>query len=994
MSNRGRSRTAAQRTLNCAKKVVGAWLGLVLATTSGVICAAPPSIDALRDWVATMKTTQLGPFDQIRWYCKDGAVLLPTPGACETHGGGNQHGQWSAQTTTLRAAGFTVANFLADLDPQTVMTSAPNSELLPQLLIEQFLIRIDDGWLLRGARYVRGTFQEEDERRGARDLLLRMVAEAAYSGPRFLMLRTAVATLPHGRETPSIRGIRQASAALSDRDHGFKPLRNKIHGHLARQDADAVRQYATKQASAEARVDYLKLATAIDEVFTHDTGSTLTALAAKFPPSAILPIAITDRTALWTTPLPSPEMRARGYAELLATLREALTSTPSATLRLEVLDASLMLEAEYFALQSELKVEQAKHSRRAQLDDLVVASDALYGVGLLSPRQRAAIRAERALLGEATTDSVSYKNAVDYLALVANWATQNYRFLFGSAMERLTTIEPKAGLFIHDALRASPLFFYATQIDTLVRDANRLRGVRNELFGADAGSSLRALNPGLARGHLHVVIQSMPETVEREGIYVLAETIAELPPVAGIITAGEGNPLSHVQLLARNLGIPNVVIDESLLDTLKQHDGAEVVLAVSPAGSVHLAEMNADFAKIFANDTSNVPQTVIKVDLAKLALDVRRFIPLTELRATDSGRVVGPKAAKLGELKAHFPEAVANGLAVPFGMFRALLEQPMPDTDTTVFTWMQREYARLAALPVADATRRTGTEAFRARLQNWITHADPGVAFRRELSARMREMFGPDGSFGVFVRSDTNVEDLAGFTGAGLNLTLPNVVGFDNIFEAIAEVWASPFSARSFAWRQSLMDSPEHVYPAVLLLQSVDNDKSGVLVTHDIDTGSADWLSVALNEGVGGAVDGQSAESLRLNVNTGAIRLLAQATAPVRRQIAKRGGISKLAASGSDTLLQGAEAEQLVTLARELPTKFPPVLDANGRPAPADIEFGFLKGQLRLFQIRPFLDNDRARGTTYLQAMDAPAATKIATVVDLTGIPGADAPPQ
>ncbi|MBI2800126.1 MAG: phosphoenolpyruvate synthase [Gammaproteobacteria bacterium] len=976
-----------RRSPNRVKKVVGAWLSLALITTSGVVDAAPPSADAWRDWVATMKTTQLGPFDQIRWYCKDGAVLLPTPGACESHGGGNQHGQWSAQTTKLRAAGFTVANFLADLDPDVVVTSAPNSDLLPQLLIEQFLIRIDDGWILRGARYYRGTFQEEDERRGARELLLRMAVEPAYSGPRYLMLRTAVAALPHGRETPSIRGIRQASAALSDRDPGFKPLRNKIHGHLARQDADAVRQYATAHASAEARGDYFQLATAIDEVFTRDTGLTLTALAAKFPPSASLTTAIKDRTALWTTPLPSAEARAHGYAELLATLRDALTSTPSATLRLQVLDASLMLEAEYFALQSELKVGQAKRSRRAQLDDLVVASDALYGVGLLSPRQRAVIRAERTLLGDTTTDSVSYKKAVDYLALVANWATQNYRFLFGSAMERLTIVEPKAGLFIQDALRASPLFFYAAQVDALVRDANRLRGVRNELFGADAGSRLRALNPGLARGHLHVVTQSMPETVEREGIYVLAETIAELPPIAGIITAGEGNPLSHVQLLARNLGIPNVVIDEGLLDTLKRHDGNEVVLAVSPAGSVRLADMNDEFANIFASDISNVAQTVIKVDLAKLALDVRRFIPLTELRATDSGRVVGPKAAKLGELKAHFPDAVANGLAIPFGMFRALLEQPMPDTDTTVFTWMQHEYARLAALPAADATRRTGTEAFRARLHNWITHADPGAAFREALSAKMREMFGPDGSFGVFVRSDTNVEDLAGFTGAGLNLTLPNVVGFDNIFKAIAEVWASPFSARSFAWRQSLMDSPEHVYPAVLLLQSVDNDKSGVLVTHDIDTGSADWLSVALNEGVGGAVDGQSAESLRLNVNTGAIRLLAQATAPVRRQIANRGGISKLAASGNDTLLQPAEAEQLVTLARELPTKFPPVLDASGRPAPADIEFGFLKGQLRLFQIRPFLDNDRARGTAYLQTMDAPTATKVESVVDLNALP-------
>ena len=152
------------------------------------------------------------------------------------------------------------------------------------------------------------------------------------------------------------------------------------------------------------------------------------------------------------------------------------------------------------------------------------------------------------------------------------------------------------------------------------------------------------------------------------------------------------------------------------------------------------------------------------------------------------------------------------------------------------------------------------TEIFRAELEAAIASAAPQSEFVANLKRKLKGVFGEDGSYGVFVRSDTNVEDLPGFTGAGLNLTVANVVGADNILKAISRVWASPFTARSFAWRQSLMDKPEHVYPAVLLMLSVDADKSGVLVTQDIDTGSRDWLSVAVNEGVGGAVDGQSAE--------------------------------------------------------------------------------------------------------------------------------------
>ena len=162
------------------------------------------------------------------------------------------------------------------------------------------------------------------------------------------------------------------------------------------------------------------------------------------------------------------------------------------------------------------------------------------------------------------------------------------------------------------------------------------------------------------------------------------------------------------------------------------------------------------------------------------------------------------------------------------------------------------------------------------------------------------------------------MEDLAGFTGAGLNLTLPNVTGFEGVVSAINKVWASPFTARAFAWRQSHMEQPQHVYPAILLLRSVPNDKSGVMVTQDIDTGDMQTISVAVNEGVGGAVDGQSAESLRIDTRDGSVRLLATATAPWRRQPAPQGGIVKLPASGSDTVLQPEEIKQLVTFAKAL----------------------------------------------------------------------------
>jgi phosphoenolpyruvate synthase/pyruvate phosphate dikinase len=199
---------------------------------------------------------------------------------------------------------------------------------------------------------------------------------------------------------------------------------------------------------------------------------------------------------------------------------------------------------------------------------------------------------------------------------------------------------------------------------------------------------------------------------------------------------------------------------------------------------------------------------------------------------------------------------------------------------------------------------------------------------------------------------------------------VPHVVGTEDILAAIPRVWASPFSERAFAWRQGRMDRPEHVYPAVLLMRSVAADKSGVMVTQDVDNGDPAWLSIAVNEGVGGAVEGQAAEALRVHIGSGETRLMYQATAPTRRALAPAGGVVRLPASGDDAVLQPDEIVQLRRLARELPERFPPLRDAEGRRVAAEIEFGFADGQLQLFQIRPFLESSRARASQYLQTLD------------------------
>ncbi len=75
------------------------------------------------------------------------------------------------------------------------------------------------------------------------------------------------------------------------------------------------------------------------------------------------------------------------------------------------------------------------------------------------------------------------------------------------------------------------------------------------MFDRSTVTGLRRLNPGLGRGVLRTLDELEALTGDTsESIVIVPQTIAELPAVAGIITAQEGNALSHVQLLARNLG--------------------------------------------------------------------------------------------------------------------------------------------------------------------------------------------------------------------------------------------------------------------------------------------------------------------------------------------------------------------------------------------------------------------------------------------------------
>jgi len=948
-------------------------LGVLLAVAAPVMADTadvPPSTTQMRAWIEQMKTAPRGPFERIRWFCDDGSVLPPTPGACREHDGGVQHGEWNARTLTIRDAGYLVATLLADIKALDFVGPDAHLDDLRQILLEQFLIQNDDGWVFRSARFYRGALQVEDERAGARALLLALVDEADWRTPeRFLLLREAARLLPISAEPPAAAQVRQLAIDITERDPDFQILRVKIHGLPDATDPQRVRDYAATQGRPELAEMYQQLASALDTLYAPRAAILQLGQLISESGSTVLKTMLREAiTQLQAAPNFATRLRIAG--EFGLRWRELIMKSNqfSPSNRVRLLQASLALEKEVYAVGNQLLEHTGNTSRLTRLQWLHSLGMSLTAAGFLSDRQWLALEQRIKTLEQSKQISAEeYYAALRYLARVPQWAQRSLEFQFSNTLEHWSALTDHAAHFIPDRLRGSSLLAYTRVLDALLNDAQQQVGVQQSLFESNASGGLRALNPGLRRG----ILLNAPrpdEAFRNDGIYLLPSTTPELPPVAGILTRGEGSSLSHVQLLARNLGIPNVVIDDALLERITPHFGERIVLAVSPRGTVRISADGPPWDEIFGREAL-AEGVVIRPDLDKLDLKQTVLVPLSAIRAMDSGRTVGPKAANLGELAHHYPAAVNPGVVIPFGAFRALLDQPIAQDGPSAFDWLRAEYARLRVLDDA-AVRGRETQLLLERLRHWISTTDPGPEFRARVHTAMQDAFGDVETVGVFVRSDTNVEDLPGFTGAGLNLTLPNVVGFEAVMHAIQKVWASPFTDRAYAWRQAHMEQPEHVYPAVLLLKTFASEKSGVLVTSDIETGDRQWLSIAISEGVGGAVEGQAAEELRVHRDSGEVHLLAQASAPLRAEPVATGGVRKVPASGRDTVLLPQEIARLRTLVDDVERRFPMPEVQSGLRAPADIEFGFRYGQLALFQIRPFVESTRARRSQYLIDMD------------------------
>ena len=884
---------------------------------------------------AEVRSHVWGPYGAIQWHCKDGRIL-PVNTPCGGKGG-YQYADPSAAARRLQAFNFDIARALADLPFETFFDEKRNHFFLREMITINYLTGRADGWIYAKTYSRRGVRQSEDEEPAARRLLAEMFSRKEWVARNYLLAVLVVANTPHGADTPRLREIRALTANLGDANPAFQPLRGKIHSKPESSDIARVEEFVKEKKPADT-AGFEKLI----QLMQAEYNEAASADAGSF----------------------------EGGAARSLEIRRILTA-PTAHKHDPV-----ALVDELWNLQQRAFLHRfASKSRRENLKDIEILLKYSAGAGFLSIRELEALQREiNSVLSEPRLDARRYSQGASYLEGSAQWARAAVLRELNEVQEHYGQVEPLASALIDDVLRSSSALTLASRTELLSGDADRLAGRRHQIGESSQRNGVRGLNPGIAIGKLDIIPADDPNfKILPDRIYVIPATLADLKPMKGILTLDSGNALSHAQLLAANLGIPNATVPSSMLPEFRKYVGQEVFYAVTQGGTVVVRPWD----RLSASEQAQWRRSVttrrrIALDTSRVNLNDRALKTLAETTSQDSGVRCGPKAANLGQLQRLFPENVAPGLVVPFGVYWSHVSKADARGNSLApaiqAAYSEAEKLRAAGRPEQEILESIAPQlaAFRKAIR--ALPLDP--AFVTDLRRKMTEVFGADGSYGVFVRSDTNAEDLPQFTGAGLNLTVPNVVGFEKILQALRDVWASPFEERAYAWRAQALTSSDRVYPSVVLYRTIRSDKSGVMATADLATLDTSGITVNMNEGVAAVVDGGVSESLLLQAN-GGVRLLAQARSAYRKLALPTGGFQEIPTSGSDWVLSDAEIGQLRKLASDVKARFP-VQDPSAAGLPWDIECGFEAGQLRLFQIRPLVRYREAQILEALGSLDTP----------------------
>lgn len=529
------------------------------------------------------------------------------------------------------------------------------------------------------------------------------------------------------------------------------------------------------------------------------------------------------------------------------------------------------------------------------------------------------------------TQLSSEKKAALYGSIVQNLLDQIYakiRREFGRFEDIYHPIVSRESpRFTDGLLRSTTAFALGKYVDQVFAGLTAWKKIVHQINGQDYRGVVEVFNPGQTVGILR--LNKSPMTLMKNEIGVFDSMPVEMNACAGMITLGTGARLSHVQLLAKALQVPNVKVDLGLKKTLQELDGQWVNIQATRSGKLTITPAVVQ--------ESAKKRRSVKVPRPNLELQQ----PYRFQNAGDWANlhVAGPKGTYLAQAFSdpRLRPYSEDGFVLPFGFFNLYLKNTQISNWLSILADTQVENKYLVSLLAGKISAAIKTISIPDAMLDDII---------REME-NLRERTGHTG--GYFFRSDTNIEDLPGFNGAGLNESVANIaIDRKRVDAAIRRVWASAFTEKSIYWRAMAVgqETVPIAYPSVVVMPTVSAKSSGVYVSRGELPDSDTTELISANYGIGSVVESGTAVE-EITLETGSPVRYAMSAAQQKPQASVAGGLQNQPVTTPKYVLTYDQAKQVVKLGEVVRAVFGPA------PYGWDIEWAFDgRGRLKFLQCR------------------------------------------
>jgi rifampicin phosphotransferase len=291
--------------------------------------------------------------------------------------------------------------------------------------------------------------------------------------------------------------------------------------------------------------------------------------------------------------------------------------------------------------------------------------------------------------------------------------------------------------------------------------------------------------------------------------------------------------------------------------------------------------------------------------------------------------IAGGKAANLGEL-------IRAGLPIPPGF-----------CVTTAAYELVAEGAGLDPTLNALAEARPEDTARLAELATTARAALLAASVPPTVAEAITQAYRALGNGAVAIRSSATAEDLPYTSFAGQQDTYINVVGAENVLDAVRHCWASLWTDRAVSYRASNGIDHRSVRLAVAVQRMVEAAVAGVLFTANPLTGRRRQAVIDAASGLGEAVVSGAVNPDHFVVNTATGEIVERR--PGDKRIAIRttagGGTQRVEIAGNETSLQDAQIRALAALGARVEAHY---------GVPQDTEWAIDgEGGIWLLQARP-----------------------------------------